>query len=359
MWFTSFLASNYEFLGEYKSKDFVRIYIYLPYKAIINMYKCLRLLMGVVSLLGGMLLGLLTSYLVQKKNNPYWPYEPWHHSTEELAWNAALSTLVAVVAFYFHNGDIYLIVVKWPPPRLFSWQFGGITEKENKVKTKCTYIPILWLCIGHSFLSWVYLFWTIEHELIFLPFSVSCIFCGAFSEFTAKKCRRLIKFGCGRESYEILTGAASSVAIGLAIEGEGKINYSLDMEENPMINNSDSEESSISEDTSDSDSGSDSDIGDMEARNISRKKRKYKAKDEIFNNALRSSSESSSDSNSSDDDVYQEADKDRKLVLKQMSKNRRDGNNWQKKNTSAHFAAWMNDDDEVEFRVPRSRLHQV
>ncbi len=155
------------------------------------------------------------------------------------------------------------------------------------------------------------------------------------------------------------SSAASSVAIGLAIEGEGKINYSLDMEENPMINNSDSEESSISEDTSDSDSGSDSDIGDMEARNISRKKRKYKAKDEIFNNALRSSSESSSDSNSSDDDVYQEADKDRKLVLKQMSKNRRDGNNWQKKNTSAHFAAWMNDDDEVEFRVPRSRLHQV
>ena len=41
-----------------------------------------------------------------------------------------------------------------------------------------------------------------------------------------------------------------------------------------------------------------------------------------------------------------------------MSKNRRDGNSWKKKN-SAHFAAWMNDGDEVEFRVPRSRLHQV
>ena len=87
-----------------------------------KMYKCLRILMGIISLLAGSLLGLLTSYLVQKKNNPYWPYEPWHRSTEELAWNAAISTVIAVIVFYFHSGNIYLIVVKWPPPRLFSWQ---------------------------------------------------------------------------------------------------------------------------------------------------------------------------------------------------------------------------------------------
>jgi hypothetical protein len=310
------------------------------------MYKCLRILMGIISLLAGSLLGLLTSYLVQKKNNPYWPYEPWHRSTEELAWNAAISTVIAVIVFYFHSGDIYLIVVKWPPPRLFSWQYGGITEKENRIKTKCTYIPILWLAIGHSFTSWVYLFWTIENALIILPFSVSCIFCGAFSEFTAKKFRRLIKFGCGRDSYEILTGAASSVAIGLAIEGERKINYSLDMEDNPMINYSDSDDSSdISYDTSDSDSDADEET----VTSINRKKKGPRPG--IFNSSGESSS-SDDGSNSSDDDEEAVKDNNRKLLLKQMSKNRSSGRNHEQ------FVAWMKDDDDVAFRVQK-RVHQV
>ena len=163
-----------------------------------TMYKCLRL-MHVLSFAGGCCLVvncLCRRRIIRTGRMSLGTIAPpsWH--------NAALSTLIAVLAFYFHSGDIYLIVVKWPPPKLFHCQFGGIAAKENRMKPKCTYIPIIWLTIGHSYASWVYLFWTIEKSLIILPFAVSCVFCGAFSEFTAKKCRRLIKFGCGRQSYD-------------------------------------------------------------------------------------------------------------------------------------------------------------
>ena len=293
-------------------------------------------MMGVLSFAGGVLLGLLTAYLVQKKNNPYWPYEPWHHSTTELAWNAALSTLVAVIAFYFHSGDIYLIVVKWPPPKLFDCQFGGTATKENRMKPKCTYIPIIWLTVGHSYASWVYLFWTIEKSLIILPFAVSCVFCGAFSEFTAKKCRRLIKFGCGRQSYDMLSTAASSVAFSLAIEGEPDIQYTLDMKPNPVLQYSDSdddddEEESFSEDTSESESDT-----------VENPKTHY---------PFASSSSDSSDENASDDDGrLNQADEDRKKVLEQM-KNRRMSTVRVKQ-----MNAWMHD-DELESRAPQGVQH--
>lgn len=199
------------------------------------------------------------------------------------------------------------------------------------MKPKCTYIPIIWLTIGHSYASWVYLFWTIEKSLIILPFAVSCVFCGAFSEFTAKKCRRLIKFGCGRQSYDALSSAASSVAFSLAIEGEKEIQYTLDMKPNPVLDYTDSDdddddEESFSEDTSESESDT-----------PQNRKAYY---------PFASSSSDSSDENASDEEGgLDQADQDRKKVQEQM-KNRRMSTVRVKQ-----MKAWAHA-DEVESRTP-------
>ena len=233
-----------------------------------RLWKVFRILLPLLSLVAGIMLGVQTSVMITYSQNPYFPYEHWHKAHAQLGMGSLASTAISMILFYFHSGGIHLIVVKWPPPILFSCE----QKTKGNGKIRRHFIPVFWAGMGHSYASWTFFFFTIEPWLGMIPLSTACVFWGALSTFSRKDCRRLIKIGCGSGTYEVLADIVDVSSKGLQIEGE-EITYTLDQRDDYTLRGNDRGEDSDdtsydSNDTSDSDDQSEdshsSSPGEME-----------------------------------------------------------------------------------------------